>query len=57
MGVCRIVKAILDVVDGLGVSVNMCHTGRRCSVGEMVADHLIKGEMMEAEGLRELRKV
>ena len=32
-----IIKAVLDIADGLGVKVKFCHTGRRAEVGEKVA--------------------
>ena len=46
--VYTVIKAILDVADGLGVRVKMVHTGRRSDVGEAIADHLSKGEVMKA---------
>ena len=58
--VYTVVKAILDLADGMGVRVKLCHTGRRTGVGEKVADHLSKGEVELAKdlaGLKEDRRV
>ena len=49
--VYTVVKAILDLADGLGVRVKLCHTGRRTGVGEKVADHVSKGEVKLAKEL------
>ena len=54
MLVYTLVKAILDLADGMGVKGKMCYTGRRTGVGEKVADHLSKGELMQAVGLADL---
>ena len=51
-----VVKAVLDISDGLGVNVKFCHTGRRSEVGEKVADHLSKGELAQAGQLVELKE-
>ena len=52
--VYSVVKAVLDVEDGLGVKVKFCHTGSRSEVGEKVVDHLSKGELAQAGQLVEL---
>jgi hypothetical protein len=54
--VYTVVKFILDVADGLGVKVKLCHTGRRSSVGEQVVDHLNKGKVKQAKALVELKE-
>ena len=46
-----VVKAVLDVADGLGVC-----SGRRSEVGEKVAEHLSKGELAQAGQLVELKE-
>ena len=51
-----IVKAVLDIADGLGVKVKFCHTGRRSEVGENVVDQLSKGELAQAGQLVELKE-
>ena len=56
MLVYSVVKAVLDVADGLGVKVEFCHTGRRSEVGEKVADHLSKGGLAKAGQLVELKE-
>ena len=54
--VYSIVKAVLDIADGLGVMVKFCHTGMRSEVGKKVADHLSKGELKQAGQLVELKE-
>ena len=44
-----VAKFIDDIAEGLGIRVKVFHTSRRSELGEKLADHLSKGEMLQVE--------
>ena len=50
-------KAMLDVADGMGVRMKLCHTERRLDDGGKVADHLSKGVLVKAREVMNKRRI